>query len=85
MPASTRNRIISTAEPLDLSGVPTCMRELHEATFDVKPKLKKNRQKIPLKVSEPRRSASFPQKGTHTGSQKPSDIRRKSALGSARR
>ena len=46
------------------------MRELHEATFGMKPKLKKIFRKLPLSVSGPKRTASFPQKGTHTGSQK---------------
>ena len=41
MPAATRNRIVSTIEPLGLSGVPACMRELREATSDMKPMFKK--------------------------------------------
>ena len=74
MPAATRNRIISQIELLGVSGD----SHLHEGASQTHlwheaEAQKKICGKLPLSVSGAKRTASFPQKGTQTGSPEPSE------------
>ncbi|MDF1709679.1 MAG: hypothetical protein ACU0CT_18020 [Paracoccaceae bacterium] len=73
MPDATRNRIISTPEPLGVSEDSHLHEGASRGHLWHEAEAQKIFRKLPVNASGPKRTTSFLQKGTQTGSQKPSE------------